>query len=227
MALNFFQTLLCKGTKSIWHLLWWHKSPMKSLRKEFQQQSGVKLDHEPKNKNIQWSVEIPDYAKRNGLSSFQKRPKEKSTRSADWLSGSVSALRPGNQQEHVGRWYCSWLMSELLPFTLSVLLLLKKRVKATRWRVLSEVISFWPGWHNPTDPTVNKVFNVCANCKHFYPKIDISSVNSKKGMMSCHRVGRRIPGCLENIDIISEGNSTSTSISLHSSNDPEYCFPTF
>lgn len=48
MVVNFFQTLLCKGTKSILHLLWWHKSPMKSLRKEFQQQSGVKLDHEPK-----------------------------------------------------------------------------------------------------------------------------------------------------------------------------------
>lgn len=118
-------------------------------------------------------------------------------------------------------------MSELLPFTLPILLLLKRRVKATRWRVLSEVISFWPVWQYPKDPTVNKVFNVFVNCKHFYPKIDISSVNSTQGMMSCHHAGKSIPGCLENRDMISEGHPTSTGISQHSSNDPEYCFPTF
>lgn len=46
-------------------------------------------------------------------------------------------------------------------------------------------------------------------------------------MMSCHHLGKSIPGCLENTDIVSEGHPTSTGTSVHPSDDPEYCFPAF
>lgn len=66
------------------------------------------------------------------------------------------------------------LMSELLPFPLPALLLLKTRGKATRWRVLCEVISsdcsasaprslWWTG------------FSALVNL--FCPKIDLASLN--------------------------------------------------
>lgn len=67
-------------------------------------------------------------------------------------------------------WAHSWLMSELLPFTLSLLLLLKRRVKATRRRVLSEVI-FWPGWQDHGVST--KAFQVFMDCTHFDSKLDL------------------------------------------------------